>query len=348
MRGVLDVPDALLPLQALVAETLERVERVFDESLVSDLPPVDQLCAHVERYRGKMLRPILTVLSAMAASPEAPQAFQRGEQGALVTEELVRLAAVCEMVHMATLVHDDVLDDAELRRRGATLNHLRGNEAAVILGDYLIAGAYRLCASIGRPDLDERIARISMDLCAGELLQLHNRANLSLDEPTYFEIVRRKTGALIGVACELGAVLAGAPSPVAESLYETGVRLGVAFQIRDDLLDLLGEEQRVGKSVGKDLEKGKLTLPLLHHLGACDPMTRGRSLELVSRGRAGLRDDERGELLDAVNATESLGYAERVARRLVDESIRDLESLSDTPARALLLELARAVVDRQL
>ena len=348
MRGVLDVPDALVPIQSLVADALIRVERVFDDALASDLPPVDELCAHVERYRGKMLRPILVLLTALASSPDAPDAFERAAPEELVTEDLIRLAAVCEMVHMATLVQDVVVDDAELRRRGATLNHLRGNEAAVILGDYLIAGAYHLCASIGRPELDQRIARISMDLCAGELLQLHHRANVSLDEPTYFEIVRRKTGALIGVSCELGAVLAGASPQVAQTLRETGARLGVAFQIRDDLLDLLGDEQRVGKSVGKDLEKGKLTLPLLHHLGACDPMTRGRSLELITRGRVGLQDHERAELLESVTRTGSLDYAEGVARDLVEDSIRDLQALAPTPARALLLELSRAVVDRQL
>lgn len=347
MRGVLDVPDALVPIQGLIADSLVRVERVFDDHLASELPPVDQLCSHVERYRGKMLRPILVLLSALASGPESPMAFAQEREGELVTDDLVRLAAVCEMVHMATLVHDDVLDDAQLRRRGATLNHLKGNEAAVILGDYLIAGAYHLCATIGRPDLDARIARISMDLCAGELLQLHNRDNLSLDEPTYFEIVRRKTGTLIGVSCELGATLAGASEPVASALFETGVRLGVAFQIRDDLLDLTGAEQTVGKSVGKDLEKGKLTLPMLHHLGACDPLDRGRSLELIERGA---RDEPgaRRELIEGIRATGSIEHAESVASDLVARSRSEIGSLPDTPARAMLDALCGAIVDRAL
>ena len=346
MRGVLDLPDALVPIQGLIADALGRVERVFDGHLASELPPVDELCAHVERYRGKMLRPILVLLSALAASPESPEAFAQGREGELVTEDLVRLAAVCEMVHMATLVHDDVLDDAQLRRRGATLNHLRGNEAAVILGDYLIAGAYHLCATIGRPDLDARIARISMDLCAGELLQLHNRDNLSLDEPTYFEIVRRKTGTLIGVSCQLGAALAGAAETRAQALYDTGVRLGVAFQIRDDLLDLTGAEQTVGKSVGKDLEKGKLTLPILHHLGACAPLARGRAIELIPR--AGHDPDAQAQLRQGLAETGSIAYAESVAADLVERSRREIAALPDTPARAMLDALCAAIVDRAL
>ncbi len=348
MRGVLDVPEALVPVQGLIADALVRVESVFDEHLRAELPPVDQLCAHVERYRGKMLRPILVLLGAISAAPEAPELFASGREDELVTDELIRLAAVCEMVHMATLVHDDVLDDAELRRRGATLNHLRGNEAAVILGDYLIAGAYHLCATIGRLDLSERIGRVSMDLCAGELLQLHHRGDLSLDEPTYFEIVRRKTGTLIGVSCELGASLVNAPPETASALYQTGLRLGVAFQIRDDLLDLTGDEQRVGKSVRKDLEKGKLTLPLVHHLGACEPISRGRSLELIEGGAGGVSEADERELLGRLTETGSVTYTEATARALVNEAQQQIATLPPTPARALLDALAQAVVDRAL
>ncbi len=348
MRGVLDVPEALVPVQGLIADSLLSVEKVFDEHLAAELPPVDQLCAHVERYRGKMLRPILVLLGALSAAPESAGLFEAGREGEIVSDELIRLAAVCEMVHMATLVHDDVLDDAELRRRGATLNHLKGNEAAVILGDYLIAGAYHLCATIGRSDLSERIGRVSMDLCAGELLQLHHRGDLSLDEPTYFEIVRRKTGTLIGVSCELGASLVNAPPETAGALYQTGMRLGVAFQIRDDLLDLTGDEQRVGKSVRKDLEKGKLTLPLVHHLGACEPMARGRALELIERGARGMSDAQERELLERLGETGSVEYAESRARALVSEAQGQIATLAPTPARSLLDALAQAVVDRAL
>ncbi len=332
MRGVLEVPEELLPIQARIEEALERVQVAFDAQLASELAPVAELCEHVERYRGKMLRPVLALLSGWAADPA------REETGV----DLIRLAAVCEMVHMATLVHDDVLDEADVRRRGATINHLRGNEAAVILGDYLIAGAYALCASIGRPEVDLRIARVSMDVCAGELLQLSHGEDWSLDEPTYFQIVARKTGALIGVSCELGARVRGADAALGDRLYQAGVDLGVAFQIRDDVLDLAGREDTVGKSVGKDIEKGKLTLPVIHHLAACDAGRRAGVLALLERGD----DEARASLLAGVRETGSIEYAEGVGAERVERARAAIAGLASSPAREMLDRLASAVMDR--
>lgn len=263
----LHTPEAL---SRAVSLGLERVVERFDAQLLSPLSPVADLCRHVERYRGKMLRPTVALLSGIACSPDADSA----EPESLLTHELVSVAAVCEMVHMATLVHDDVLDEADTRRRGPTVNSLHGNEPAVILGDYLIAAAYHLCSQLDSQAAALAIGRACMDVCAGELLQLHHRENFELDEPTYFEIVARKTGELVSVACELGARLApGGCAPGApDALASFGRNLGIAFQIQDDLLDLTGEERVVGKSVGKDSEKGKLTLPLIHHLrNACPP-----------------------------------------------------------------------------
>lgn len=338
MRGVLELPDHLLPAQERLSAALARVEEAFDRRLASDLPPVAELCAHVEQYRGKMLRPILTILCGMAASREGSDRP--------IGDDVVRLAAVCEMVHMATLVHDDVLDEADVRRGGATINHLRGNEAAVILGDYLIAGAYALCASIGRPELDLRIAAVSMDVCAGELLQLHHGDDWALGEATYFEIVARKTGALIGVACELGARVSGADDALASALFGAGADLGVAFQIRDDLLDLTGREASVGKSVGKDLEKGKPTLPIIHHLAACDPPARGRALDLLARCAHPENDEARAGVLDGVRRTGSIGYAERLGADRVARARGVIASLPASPAREMLDHLARAVMER--
>ncbi|MEZ6244343.1 MAG: polyprenyl synthetase family protein [Phycisphaerales bacterium] len=338
MRGVLDLPDHLLPVQERISSALARVEEAFDRQLASDLAPVAELCAHVERYRGKMLRPVLAILCGEAASPEPDENP--------VADELIRLAAVCEMVHMATLVHDDVLDEAEVRRRGATINHLRGNEAAVILGDYLIAGAYALCASIGRTELDQRIARVSMDVCAGELLQLHHGDDWALDEATYFEIVGRKTGALIGVACELGALVGGADPRLASALFDAGVDLGVAFQIRDDLLDLTGLEAAVGKSVGKDLEKGKPTLPVIHHLASLEGSRRDEMLELLCRGAHPENDEARARVLEGVRATGSIEYAERIGAERVERARQTIGRLAPSSARELLDHLALAVLDR--
>jgi len=338
MNGVLHLPPDLDPVAALVADALARVEQRFDSALASDTGPVNELCAHVERYRGKMLRPILAILSGVACAPDAADAFARGDAASLVSEDLITVAAVCEMVHMATLVHDDVLDEADTRRRARTVNALRGNEPAVMLGDYLIATAFHLCSSLDSQLAALAVGRASRATCAGELLQLAHREDLDLDEPTYFEIVAGKTGALTEVACELGALCAIAPAPARDALATYGRSLGVAFQIQDDLLDLRATEAQTGKPVGKDLEKGKLTLPIIHHLRAADPAQRERSLALV---RA--HDPAIGA---ALALTGSVEYAERTARRLVDEAKKNLGELPETPARGVLDRLAEAVINR--
>lgn len=336
MNVGIDLPGELRPMQEVLAEAMERVTRRFDEQLACDLPPVRELCLHVERYRGKMLRPTLVLLCGLAALPE-------GSDAAL-TDDHITLAAVCEMVHMATLVHDDVLDEADTRRRGATVNRLRGNEAAVILGDYLIAAAFHLCSQTPSREPSLVVGRASMDMAAGELLQLHHREDYSIDEATYFEIVRRKTGALIAAACRLGAFASSASPGLCETFDCFGRALGVAFQIQDDLLDLTGRQGVVGKNVGKDAEKGKLTLPVIHHLAECSVRQRAETLSILS-GLA--RGEHSGEpLAKALDSTGSLVHARQEAVRLVRDAAGCLTGLADTPARKLLEWMARSAVDR--
>lgn len=344
MMQLIEVDERLAPVQGVLADALARVESRFDAQLGSDLPAVRELCAHVERYRGKMLRPTLVVLCALAADPRAALRPEPTH----VTDAHVTVAAVCEMVHMATLVHDDVLDEAENRRRGRTVNHLYGNEAAVILGDYLIASAFELCTQLDSVSSARLIGGVSMTTCAGELLQLRCRDEYSIDEPTYFEIVERKTAALIGASCELGAMHAGADPATSRRLAEFGRRLGVAFQVQDDLLDLTGQEAVVGKSLGRDLAKGKLTLPMIHHLARATPAQRGRSLRLAeSAARNGEEADNAARSLrDALAATESISHARDAARRHADEARALLADLHDSPAREFLDRLAVAVVER--
>jgi octaprenyl-diphosphate synthase len=250
-------------------------------------------------------------------------------------------------VHMATLVHDDVLDEAEMRRRGKTVNRLHGNEAAVILGDYLIAGAYHLCSTLPTSDASVAVGRASMVTCAGELLQLHHRDDYSLDEPTYFEIVARKTADLIATSAELGAICVGATATEREALRKFGRGVGIAFQVQDDILDLLGSESTVGKSVGKDAEKGKMTLPIIHHLAHAQPRERAKTLLLLEQASGDMRHEHGAELVQALHATDSLAFARVAATKHIAEAKRELASLADSPARRLLLAMADAVVTRE-
>lgn len=331
------MPDELRPVGDLLLSALARVEKRFDDALLADLRPVADLCKHVESYRGKMLRPTLAILCGAAC----------GGGSAEPSESLITIAAVVEMVHMATLVHDDVLDEADTRRRGLTVNSLHGNEAAVILGDYLIAASYHLCAGLDDPHYARRIGRVSMDVCSGELLQLHHRDDLSLSERTYFEIVARKTGALVAVACELGARAAGGGASTQDALFAFGRDLGIAFQIQDDLLDLTGDQATVGKSVRKDLEKGKLTLPIIHHLALADPARRATSLAYLGDAAAGSTSPSAdADLMAALDQTASIRYAESTAHRLVAQAKSVLRTLPRSAVVTMLDSMAEAVVQR--
>ncbi len=314
-----------------LAEALRGVEAIFESQIASEFPAVESLARHVARYRGKMLRPTLTLLSGLAAA--------RGDLAVLKRDDLQRLAAVVEMIHMATLVHDDVLDEADDRRGGATVNRLNGNETAVMLGDYLISNAFHLSATIGDADLTERLGRVTNTLCEGELVQLHHRDDLGLDFPTYLEIVRRKTAVLVGACGRLGARMVGADEAVAEALGTFGERLGIAFQVRDDILDLEGDPEVVGKTVGRDLAKGKLTLPMILLLDGADAATFGAAVEAFrARNAEGVL-----RLLQTGDAIErSLEFAVSQVR-VGTEAIGGCD-FGDTGD--LLRDLADAVVDR--
>jgi octaprenyl-diphosphate synthase len=307
---------------------LARVAERFDAELVSDLPCVDSLVKHVARFRGKMLRPMLVLLAGQAV-------------GATIGETHITLATVVEMVHMATLVHDDVLDEAELRRRGATLNHLKGNEAAVLLGDYLISHSYHLCSELEDQFAARAIARATNRLCEGELLQLQNRGNTELDEQTYITIVSRKTASLIATSAMLGAHYAEATRLVAEKLERFGECIGIAFQIQDDILDLVGDQREVGKSLGSDVTKVKLTLPLIHFLRTAPDDHRVLLRQLLKAGDA-------EQVRHLIAPSGSIEFARGEAKRYVNEAIACLDVLPETDAKTALIQAASFVVTRSL
>ncbi len=349
MQGVLDIPAELEGVQSVISDAFPGIIEIFEHQLGSDLPPVDEMCRYIERYRGKMLRPTLVLLCGIASNPRHATLIEQGQTDALCTHAHQVCGAVCEMVHMATLVHDDVLDEAEIRRRGQTLNMLRGNETSVILGDYLIASAYELCSSLDSPVPSRIVGKASAVMCTGELLQLHHRNNHSLDEATYIEILERKTAALIGAACELGAICTlGSDErehPITQALLSYGRALGVAFQIQDDVLDLTGTQDQVGKSVGKDLEKGKLTYPLIHHLAHADEQQMLRSLDWIKRAESHDRSPV-PDLIGAIRETGSIDATRALAASYVEHAKGALLELPESPGRRLLALMADAVIRR--
>ncbi len=314
----------------IVREEMAAVEERFNIELFSDLACVNTLVRHVARFRGKMLRPMLLLLFGKAVGT--------------VSDAHITLATVVEMVHMSTLVHDDVLDEAELRRKGATINHLRGNEAAVMLGDYLISHSYHLCSSLDSQYASRLIARTTNQLCEGELLQIHNRHNYALDQRTYLDIITRKTAALIAAACELGARYAGGSPAMVSAAENYGLCLGIAFQIQDDILDIVGEASQVGKTLGIDIEKGKMTLPLIHFMRTAPRQHRDLLLSLLK----GDSHDRTEKVRNLILPTDAIAFARQCAREYIDEARHSLESLPDNEPRRVLDLLADFVVNRPM
>jgi octaprenyl-diphosphate synthase len=257
---------------SIIAEELAQVRSLIERELLDCSEPVRGLAAYVSSSKGKMVRPGLVLLSGLACGK--------------VTEKHIRAAAIVEMIHNATLLHDDVVDEGKSRRGVPTLNSMQGNESAVLLGDFLLSRVFRMCMGLGRRAA-EVIASFAARTCEGELRQIAQRGNWRLSESEYIEIIAEKTAAMFSGACVLGAMLAGAGKSQVQMLADYGRKTGIAFQITDDLLDLIGDETQTGKQVGNDLDKNKLTLPVIHFLQVADEANRGETEKLLCHDSAG-------------------------------------------------------------
>jgi octaprenyl-diphosphate synthase len=314
-------------LFAPIARDLDAVERVLRQTLHSAQPGVARLIDHLAHYRGKRLRPALLLLTAKACGSITPAHHT--------------LAAVVEMIHTATLVHDDVLDGATVRRHAATVNAGWGNQASILLGDWLFTHAFHLASSV-----DARACRIIGEatnrLCAGELHQICERGNLSLSEDDYLDIIDGKTAELTACCCRLGALYAGAGDEVVEHLTSYGRCLGMAFQIADDLLDLVGDEGAVGKSLGTDLEQQKLTLPIIWHLAQA-PSERAAWLRRLLESPG---NHKREKLAPELESHGAIAYARQRAEVYAARAAAELACLPPSPDQAILEALAERVVHR--
>ena len=319
---------SLADLYAPIAAELADAERIFQDELKSRFPFVQHLVDHCADFQGKRLRPALVLFSGLAS-------------GSLSRAHSV-LAAVVEMIHTATLVHDDILDEAMIRRHAATVNAEWGNETAVLLGDYLFTHAFHLAASLDSTRACRWIGHATNKVCEGEMQQVHHRGNLQLDEADYFAIIEGKTAELTAVSCRLGASYAGASEATVSSLERYGRNLGIAFQIADDVLDIWGEERVTGKSLGTDLEKQKLTLPVIYLLRLVEPQDAATIRRLLSDAKPDLRR----QLRPYLENTGALDHAWQLAKQHVKQALDALDCLSDSDAKSVLRTLAQYVVRR--
>ncbi|MGV3483734.1 MAG: polyprenyl synthetase family protein, partial [Planctomycetaceae bacterium] len=252
------------------------------------------------------------------------------------------LAAVLEMVHTATLIHDDVLDGADERRHVATINATWGDHASILLGDYLFSQAFRLSASTGSVLACQWIGEAARRVCEGELRQVMARDQVDLDQAAYLEMIRGKTAELCSVACRLGASFAGGNDHQVNALADYGMALGIAFQIADDYLDIWGDPDSVGKTLGTDLEQGKWTLPVLRLKQTATGVTAQR-LMAAMKGSPAARRTLVMPLLDASDAQE---YTRRIATEYRDAACQAMEPLPESTAKRSLIELATFAIER--
>jgi len=312
-------------LFAPVAKHIEEADRIFANTLATYRSPFGSLIQHLRHYRGKRLRPALLLLTAKACGEMSPAHHT--------------LAAAVEMIHTATLVHDDVLDEAELRRHVETVNAGWGNKVSILLGDMLFTHAFHLTSSVDRRAC-EIIGEATNRVCAGELKQVTECGNLDLTEEEYFAIIEGKTAALTMCCCRLGAIYAGANEDVMDAMANYGRNLGLAFQIADDLLDLIGHEHTAGKTLGTDLEQRKLTLPVIHALRTLPASEAHKLRDALTKGNARY-------LLDSLQRTHSIAYARRRAEDLARAARRQLECLPQSECRAILEAITEWCIRRE-
>lgn len=307
----------------LVRSDVARVEQAIQDQARTFDPALEGYVSYVCKSSGKRIRPALALLAGGATGG--------------VTDDHRKLAVILELVHIASLVHDDIMDGAELRRGAPTAAAKWGSALSVLLGDMLFAHALELASEYTDSAISRTIARASRDVCAGEILQTQRRHDLTLTIPEYLKVIEMKTAALFAAAMELGARLNQQSAEVNEALKNYGLRLGTAYQIYDDCLDLVGDEKVAGKTLGTDLAKGKLTLPLLYLLEGASETQRAK----LSRRLVNGEPMDNSILAGIADYAGAVDRAVTFAQNMLEDARKDLSLLDDSEQRSALIEITR-------
>jgi octaprenyl-diphosphate synthase len=315
------VPTELL--NPILAADIAHVDGELRKSLDSEVALIRQVSEYIIAGGGKRLRPALLMMTARACG--------------YVGEAHYVLAAVIEMIHTATLLHDDVVDESKLRRGHATANAMFGNAASVLVGDFLYSRAFQRMVSVGSLRVHEILSNATNVIAEGEVLQLINSGDANLDEARYLSVIQRKTAKLFEAAAQLGAYLGNATAQQEAALARYGMHLGTAFQLVDDLLDYSGDASVIGKNLGDDLSEGKMTLPLIRALATATDADAALIRNAIT-GDGGMTAF--GPVLDVLARTGALDYTRRCAERESEAATACLDGIPETPYRKTLLELA--------
>ena len=315
-------------IQDLARQEMAQVDALIRARLRSEVLLINQISEHIIAGGGKRLRPMLTVLAAKALG-------YRGSEHTV-------LAAIIEFIHTSTLLHDDVVDESDLRRGRRTANALWGNAPSVLVGDFLYSRSFQLMVELDSMPVMRVLADTTNRIAEGEVLQLLHVHNPDTDEAAYLQVIERKTAVLFAAATRLAAHLAGASDALQQNLHDYGMHLGMAFQIADDVLDYDGDAGALGKNLGDDLAEGKATLPLIHAMREADPALQQRLRAIIETGDAAAMPDA----LAAIKAAGSLPYCIAKAQQHAQAAKAALADVPDGEWKQALLELADYSVAR--
>ncbi len=312
-------------------EDLRQAEEHMDRYLRSEVNLIPEVIHHLIGSGGKRFRPLLLLLSADLCG-------YRGDRRH-------PLAAVIEFIHTATLLHDDVIDNAKTRRGKTSANRIWGNAASVLVGDFLYSKSFKLMTDCGNLEIIKLLSATTNVMSEGEVFQLVKCGDVNITEQEYLTIVEKKTAVLIAAACAVGGMLGTAEGPRVDALSRYGRGVGMAFQITDDTLDYTAEEAAFGKAIGKDLEEGKLTLPLIFALANCKPEEREAAQKAIARRP--LDETAVRGIFTLIRSHDGIGHALRRARNYVDDAKEALASFPDCEAKEALLAVADFVLERK-
>jgi len=309
-------------------EDLDKVNVVINQAVKSDVALISQIGTYIISAGGKRLRPIITILAGKAVGYD--------------DEKLYSLAAMVEFIHTSTLLHDDVVDESDLRRGRETANNLFGNAAAVLVGDFLYTRAFQLMVDSGSMRILEVMADATNIIAEGEVMQLMNIGNTDITEAQYVQVIQYKTAKLFEAAAQVGAILGNASPEHEQALKDYGMYVGTAFQIIDDVLDYSGETEEIGKNVGDDLAEGKPTLPLIY-------LMRNGSKQVADDVRHALENADRSsfqKIHDYVVHSDALTYSISEARKAVEQAVASLAVLPDSEVKQAMIQLAEESLAR--
>ena len=319
----------LSEISAPVEKELKTFSSVYKSSMKSDVTLVDIVTSYILKQKGKKVRPLLVLLSAKAAGG--------------VSERSYRGAALVELLHTATLVHDDVVDSAEVRRGFPSINAIWKNKVAVLIGDYLLSRGLLIAMKGKDYDFLEIITDTVKRMAEGELLQMKKTRKLDIDEETYFRVISDKTASLIETCCQIGAKSASGDTKIHDALRNYGEKLGLAFQIRDDILDYEGTKSLFGKEIGGDIKDKKITLPLIYAFNSVENSKKKEIRSLIKKGG----DDAVKTVISFVREHNGIKLADDKAHEIAHEAVSSLSVLPESDAKLSLINLVNFVVERK-